>query len=63
MKRRYVHLHADAARSASIGPALLQVNTAAMVERGHLFYATAGGVWLMDAVPSAFVSPTAATPP
>lgn len=61
MRRRYVHLHADAEDAARIGPALLQVDTAGMVARGHLFYPTASGVWLVDAVPAEFLSPVAKT--
>lgn len=62
MRRRYVHLHDDPEDAANIGPALLQVDGIAMVERGHRFYPTAGGVWLVGAVPAAFLSPVVPSP-
>jgi RNA:NAD 2'-phosphotransferase (TPT1/KptA family) len=39
------------------GPvAILTVDAAAMAQDGHLFYRSANGVWLADAVPAAYLT-------
>jgi putative RNA 2'-phosphotransferase len=35
---------------------VLTVDAAAMAEAGHLFYRSANGVWLTDAVPPRFLT-------
>ena len=54
--RNHVHLSSDAATATKVGsrrgkPIILQVDAAAMHQQGHLFYLSANGVWLVDAVP------------
>lgn len=36
--------------------AILTVDAAAMARDGHLFYHSANGVWLADAVPAAYLT-------
>ncbi|HWG97871.1 MAG TPA: RNA 2'-phosphotransferase [Pilimelia sp.] len=54
--RHHVHLSTDAATARAVGarhgvPVVLRVDAAAMAAAGHLFYRSANGVWLTDAVP------------
>jgi putative RNA 2'-phosphotransferase len=59
-QRHHVHLSADVATAQAVGarhgrPVVLQVDAAAMRAAGHIFYRSANGVWLVDAVPPVFL--------
>jgi putative RNA 2'-phosphotransferase len=59
-QRHHVHLSADVATARQVGgrrgaPVVLEVDAAAMVRAGHVFYRSANGVWLTDHVPPAFL--------
>ncbi|HMQ29463.1 MAG TPA: RNA 2'-phosphotransferase [Chloroflexaceae bacterium] len=61
MRRHHVHLSADVAIARTVGarhgpPVVLAVDAAAMHAAGSVFYRSANGVWLVDAVPSAYLS-------
>jgi putative RNA 2'-phosphotransferase len=66
--RHHVHLSADLATARRVGArrggavAILTVAAAAMARDGHLFYRSANGVWLADAVPAAYLTPLAGQP-
>lgn len=56
MTRHHVHLAADEATAAAVGarhgrPVVLRVDARRMHAAGHVFYVSANGVWLTDAVP------------
>jgi putative RNA 2'-phosphotransferase len=61
MRRHHVHLSADLATARAVGSrrrtavAVLEVDAAAMAADGHLFYRSANGVWLTDAVPPRYL--------
>ena len=60
MKRNHVHLSPDEATAKSVGgrrgrPVVLRVRAREMRAAGHVFYRTDNGVWLTEAVPSAFI--------
>ncbi|MFG1673671.1 RNA 2'-phosphotransferase [Micromonospora sp. NPDC049282] len=65
-RRHHVHLSPDVATARRVGArrggavVVLSVDAAAMAGRGHLFYRSANGVWLTDAVPPAYL--TVSTP-
>ena len=56
-----MHLSPDAATARRVGSrrrgavAILPVDAAAMVRDGHVFYRSANGVWLVDAVPTQYL--------
>jgi putative RNA 2'-phosphotransferase len=59
--RHHVHLTTDLNVARSVGQrygqvVLLKVNAACMHADGHVFYVSANGVWLTDAVPPAYLS-------
>lgn len=59
--RRYVHLSVDIKAAANVGkrhgdPVVLQVNSGGMNENGFIFYSPATGVWLVDCVPSEYLT-------
>lgn len=59
-QRHHVHLSADRTTAIKVGsrkgkPIVLQVNSAAMVAEGHVFYVSDNGVWLTDRVPPAYI--------
>ncbi|MDX2287187.1 MAG: RNA 2'-phosphotransferase [Bacteroidia bacterium] len=59
-RRHQVHLSRDEATAISVGrrhgpPVVLAVDAARMHADGYLFYCSANGVWLTDAVPAAYV--------
>ncbi|MGB7325232.1 MAG: RNA 2'-phosphotransferase [Rubripirellula sp.] len=59
--RNHVHLSADEATATKVGsrrgkPIILRVDAAAMNQAGHRFFLSANGVWLVDAVPTSFLS-------
>jgi len=60
-RRHHVHLsaHTDTARRVGArragGVVVLTVDAAAMARDGHLFYRSANGVWLTDAVPPRYL--------
>jgi putative RNA 2'-phosphotransferase len=61
MERHHVHLSPDEATARTVGrrrgkPVILQIDARAMRDAGHVFFVTPNGVWLTDAVPSAFIS-------
>lgn len=58
--RNHVHLSADIETAKKVGarrgkPVILTIRSKAMHESGHLFYLSANGVWLTDAVPAQFI--------
>jgi putative RNA 2'-phosphotransferase len=60
MGRHHVHLSADVPTAIKVGarkgkPIVFVVDAAAMRQAGHLFYRSANGVWLADAVPPEFL--------
>jgi putative RNA 2'-phosphotransferase len=60
MRRHHVHLSPDVDTATRVGarhgrPAVLAVDAAAMTRAGHVFYVSANGVWLTDAVPPEFL--------
>ncbi len=66
-RRQHVHLSVDVATARNVGlrrrpaeVAILQIAAAAMTDSGYLFYRSANGVWLADAVPPAFITRLAA---
>ena len=60
-RRHHVHLSADTDTAHRVGArragpvAILVVDAAAMSGDGHLFYRSANGVWLTDAVPPQYL--------
>jgi putative RNA 2'-phosphotransferase len=61
MKRHHVHLSSDTETAAKVGLrhgklVMLEVNARAMVEVGFIFYRSENGVWLVDTVPTEFLS-------
>jgi putative RNA 2'-phosphotransferase len=59
--RNHVHLSSDVATATKVGsrrgkPTILQIDAAAMHQQGHLFYLSANGVWLVDAVPPQYLT-------
>ena len=65
-RRHHVHLSADVATATQVGarhgrPVVLRVDAAAMAAAGHVFHRSENGVWLTDAVPSAFLATDTAT--
>jgi putative RNA 2'-phosphotransferase len=59
--RNHVHLSADEATATKVGsrrgkPVILQVAAATMHQQGHRFYLSANGVWLVDAVPTQYLT-------
>lgn len=60
MSRHHVHLSSDAETARIVGarhgrPVVFAVDAEAMHQAGHLFYCSANGVWLVDAVPPEFL--------
>ncbi|MCX5312024.1 RNA 2'-phosphotransferase [Streptomyces sp. NBC_00154] len=60
MNRRHVHLSPDRETATHVGarrgrPVVLSVDAAAMHRAGHVFYVSANGVWLTEAVPPEFL--------
>lgn len=60
MRRQHVHLSVDVPTATAVGqrhgpPAILVVDAAAMHEAGHVFYRSANGVWLTEAIPPQFL--------
>ena len=56
MSRHHVHLSQDIATAKKVGqrhgsPVVFAVDAKAMSERGHTFYCSENGVWLVDFVP------------
>lgn len=61
--RQHVHLSASRETAVAVGrrhgaPVVLEVDTAAMLTDGHLFYLAENQVWLTDHVPFHFVRET-----
>lgn len=60
MARHHVHLSPDIATASKVGArhgrlALLEVDAAGMRAAGYIFYRSANGVWLVDAVPPEYL--------
>ena len=60
-KRHHVHLSANQETALQVGqrhgkPVILEVAAQAMQQAGHVFYLSENGVWLTEAVPSAFLT-------
>ncbi|MEK8144101.1 RNA 2'-phosphotransferase [Streptomyces sp. M10(2022)] len=60
MTRHHVHLSPDRETATRVGarrgrPVVLSVDATAMHRAGHIFYVSANGVWLTDAVPPRFL--------
>ena len=58
--RHHVHLSPDQHTARKVGerrgpPVILTVQAGKMAQAGHLFYRSENGVWLVDAVPVAFI--------
>jgi len=58
--RNHVHLSGNRETAVAVGarhgkPVVLTVDAAAMQAQGHVFYVSDNGVWLVDAVPVAFI--------
>lgn len=58
--RNHVHLSASRETAVAVGarhgkPVVLTVDAAAMQAQGHVFYVSANGVWLTQAVPVGFI--------
>lgn len=67
MGRLSVHLSVDEATARRVGarhgpPAVLTVDAAAMAGEGHVFTVSENGVWLVDAVPPAYLGVLGAPP-
>jgi putative RNA 2'-phosphotransferase len=59
--RQHVHLSPDVETALKVGqrhgtPVVLEVRAAEMHAAGHAFYLSENGVWLVDSVPSEFLS-------
>lgn len=55
-QRHHVHMSVDIETAKTVGarygdPVILQIDTQAMYQAGHVFYCSANGVWLTGAVP------------
>ncbi len=60
MSRHHVHLSPDTDTARRVGarhgrPVVFAVDAHAMYEAGHVFFCSANGVWLIDAVPPEFL--------
>jgi putative RNA 2'-phosphotransferase len=58
--RNHVHLSSNHETAGAVGlrhgkPVVLAVDAAAMQAQGHVFYVSANGVWLTQAVPEGFI--------
>ena len=56
-ERQHVHLSTNIDTAIQVGqrygkPIVLQIDTQAMLEQGHLFYLSENGVWLTETVPT-----------
>lgn len=59
-ERHHVHLSADRNTAFKVGSrrgraVILEIDTVNMASQGHVFYLSANGVWLTEAVPAAFL--------
>ncbi|WP_153556368.1 RNA 2'-phosphotransferase [Roseimaritima sediminicola] len=59
--RNHVHLSADEATATKVGsrrgkPVILRIDAGAMHQDRHQFYLSANGVWLVDAVPTNYLT-------
>lgn len=66
--RHHVHLSADVETSMKVGqrrgkPILLKINSGDMHRSGHTFFLSDNGVWLVDHVPTKFISISAEPTP
>ena len=60
-ERHHVHLSKDVETARKVGarrgkPVILKVDAGRMHRDGHMFYLSANGVWLTDAVPPGYLS-------
>ncbi len=61
MARQYVHLSHDQVTAAQVGvrrgkPIILHIESGRMATDGHTFYLSTNGVWLIDHVPSEYIT-------
>jgi putative RNA 2'-phosphotransferase len=61
-ERHHVHLSADRETATRVGarrgrPVILTVRSGDLHRAGHAFFLSANGVWLVDAVPPAYLAP------
>jgi putative RNA 2'-phosphotransferase len=61
MSRHHVHLSSDRQTATKVGarhgrPVVFEVDATAMHRDGHIFYVSANGVWLVDAVPPQYLT-------
>lgn len=62
-KRHHVHLFPDVDTALKVGarrgkPVILTVDVGRMHREGHVFFLSANGVWLTDAVPPSYLAMT-----
>jgi putative RNA 2'-phosphotransferase len=62
MSRHHVHLSVEVETARKVGgrhgrPVVLAVDAAALHAAGHVFFCSENGVWLVEAVPAAFLRP------
>ncbi|CAA9252336.1 MAG: RNA:NAD 2'-phosphotransferase [uncultured Chloroflexi bacterium] len=67
MQRHHVHLSPDVETASKVGmrrgrPVVLTVDARALSQAGAMFYRSANGVWLVDAVPPAYLRTLAPSP-
>lgn len=60
-KRQYVHLSWNEDIATSVGqrhgtPVILEIDTQAMLDKGHVFYLSENNVWLTENVPAEFIT-------
>lgn len=60
-KRQYVHLSWNEDIATSVGerhgkPIILEIDTKAMLDKGHVFYLSENNVWLTESVPAEFIA-------
>lgn len=61
MGRHHVHLSGDEQTALAVGtrhgkPVVLTIDAERMVDDGHIFYQSANGVWLVDHVPTTYIT-------
>ncbi len=62
MERQHVHLSPDEATATAVGsrhgkPVVLTVRSGEMHRDGFVFFQSANGVWLVEAVPAGYIAP------
>lgn len=62
-QRQHVHLSANLETAVTVGkrhgtPVVYEIDAEAMCKSGHVFYCSENGVWLVNAVPAAYLKRT-----